>query len=199
MTLIGNTTINLDDYATIEYVNQQIDAIPEVDLSPYATKEEIPDVSNFITEIPLDYTTEDEVTDYVTDRLADYATKAYVQSELSKAGTFTKLIVDSVDLENSTYTKEGVTYPAVQDVIYLVPEVTETETVHQQYTMIDDKLSYIGSTKVDLKGYATVEYVDGNIAALEMRVNKNISKTKTEIENMISNIKFIDGGNAPIS
>ena len=67
------------------------------------------------------------------------------------------------------------------------------------FILIDDKLSYIGSTKVDLKGYATVDYVDGNIAALEMRVNTNINKTKTDIENMIRNIKFIDGGNAPIS
>lgn len=61
LTLIGDTSINLDGYATENYVDKQIDAIPEVDLTPYAKKTDIPDVSSFIAEIPAEYITEDEL------------------------------------------------------------------------------------------------------------------------------------------
>ena len=93
LTLIGDTSISLDGYATESWVSNQkyltqdeatsnyakidyvdntasevrqfvtdsIDAIPEVDLTPYAKKTDIPDVSSFIAEIPAEYVTEDEL------------------------------------------------------------------------------------------------------------------------------------------
>lgn len=113
LTLIGDTSVSLEgyatetwvedkkyltqktaesDYAKITFVNEtkenlekfvedSIDAIPEIDLTPYAKtadlptslsqfendanyakKEEIPDVSHFITEVPEEYVTDTELT-----------------------------------------------------------------------------------------------------------------------------------------
>lgn len=203
LTMIGTTSVDLTDYATLEYVDDSVDVLEyslqslETDLiNNYATKSSIPDVSRFITEIPSDYTTEDEVTDYVTDRLSDYATKSYVQYQLSKAGSFTKLIVDSVNTDNNTYVKDGITSIVVQDVLYLVPVTEEgsAETVYHQYTVIDQHLEFIGTTKMDLEGYATVTYVDQLIAASDIRTNKKILDLKSELTSLLTNISFIDGG-----
>lgn len=67
LTLIGDTSIDLEDYATKEFVERKV-ANVEVDLSDYAKKSEIPDVSSFIAEIPEEYVTDYELEDlgYVT-------------------------------------------------------------------------------------------------------------------------------------
>ena len=79
LTLIGDTSTSLKGYATEEFVNNKFDSIDltpyakTVDLpvkvsqlendSNYAKKEEIPDVSEFITAIPSEYITEKELAD----------------------------------------------------------------------------------------------------------------------------------------
>ena len=55
------TDINQAGYATQNYVDNKISEIPEVDLTGYALKSEIPDVSDFITQIPEEYVTESEL------------------------------------------------------------------------------------------------------------------------------------------
>lgn len=74
------------DYATIALVEEKIAAIPSPDMSNYATKDEIPDVSKFITSIPTQYVTENELENTLNDKgyltehqdLSDYATKSEI-------------------------------------------------------------------------------------------------------------------------
>ena len=74
LTLIGDTSVSLDEYAKLSYVDEKmlviedyidevVESIPEVDLTDYAKKSEIPDVSSFFAEIPEEYITEDELED----------------------------------------------------------------------------------------------------------------------------------------
>lgn len=98
---------SLDDYALKSYVEEAISAIPQPDLSSYALKTEIPDVSNlatkaeisgFITEIPAEYVTETELnakgylteipTEYVTD--SELEAKGYLTEHQSLGNYYTK-------------------------------------------------------------------------------------------------------------
>ena len=91
---------SLEDYATKSYVSSEIAKAQleggEVDLDPYALKEDIPtklsdlqNDSNFLTSIPSEYVTDTELNNkgYLTQHqsLEDYATKSYVSSEIAKA------------------------------------------------------------------------------------------------------------------
>ena len=71
------------------YVDEKIAAIPKPDLSDYALKTEIPDVSGFITEIPAEYITESELNakGYLTEHqsLAEYSTTTQVQNMIDAA------------------------------------------------------------------------------------------------------------------
>lgn len=185
LVLIGDTKINLDDYATKEFVTEQIDAIPEVDLTNYAKKSDLPDVSTFISSIPEEYVTEDELTakGYITEHqdLSDYASKVYVQAQIAKVGTLTKQIVDSIDVENKTVIINGVSEKIKPDVIYLILE--ETGDAYQQYTLIDGIVTALGTTSADLKNYATQEYVD-----------EKFNTVSSQLSDLLTNLKFIDGG-----
>lgn len=87
--------VNLEGYATEKYVDDAITdaqlAGGDVDLSNYYTKEEtealIPDVSEFISEIPSEYITESELNakGYLTEHqsLEGYATEAYVDEAIA--------------------------------------------------------------------------------------------------------------------
>lgn len=176
LTLIGGTQIDLTDYATKDYVDSQIDAIPEVDLTDYAKKQEIPDVSSFLSSIPEEYVTEQE--------LSPYATKSYVQAELSKVGSLAKQIVESISIKDKTVVIDGIITTMKADTIYLVPK-EDNEAAFAQYVLIDGVVTWIGDTDVDLQGYATQEYVDEKFDAV-----------KTDVETLLNNLKFIDGGTA---
>jgi len=64
---------SLDGYATEQYVGESINAIPEVDLTPYATSEDVStalaakanvsDLDNYVTDASLSETLEDYITD----------------------------------------------------------------------------------------------------------------------------------------
>lgn len=188
---VDNKISNIDfsPYATLDYVKQQIDDIPEVDLTDYAKIEDIPDVSEFINEIPSEYITESELEEkqYLTKETAssDFATKIYVQTELSKIGTLSKEIVDSVDLEQNRIVVKGELLVPEENMIYLVKQ--SSSDAYDQYTLIDNRLTFIGTTDIDLGGYATQEYVD-----------EQIELTRTYFETTLNGIKFIDGGKAPL-
>lgn len=181
--------IDLSPYATTEFVTEQIEAIPEVDLTDYAKLSDIPDVSEFINEIPPEYITETELDEkqFLTRETADsdFATKVYVQTELSKIGSLDKEIVDSVDLNKNMIVINNTLLHPQENIIYLVKNA-EFET-YDQYTLINGVLKFIGSTDVNLDGYATVEYVDSNIA-----------QALSFFETTLKNIEFIDGGKAPL-
>lgn len=72
-------TISLPEFATVDYVDDIFNNLvfPDVDLTDYVKKEELPDFSGFITEIPKEYITESELTakGYLTEHqdLSEYA------------------------------------------------------------------------------------------------------------------------------
>lgn len=75
-------TPDTSDFATKEFVQTVIEAIPEVDLTGYAKTEDIPDTSVFLTEIPEQYVTDAELAakGYLTEHqsLEGYAKSATV-------------------------------------------------------------------------------------------------------------------------
>lgn len=84
---------DLTGYATEDYVDEAIAQAQlggsEVDLSEYAKKSEIPDVSGFISEIPSEYITETELDEkgYITEHqsLEGLATEDYVTQAIEDA------------------------------------------------------------------------------------------------------------------
>lgn len=185
LTLIGSTGISLEGYATEVYVDQKVDAIPKVDLTPYAKLSDIPDVSDFITQIPAEYVTESELEEkqYLDTETAEvqYASKIYVQTELAKIGNLAKKVVDGVDLENNKIIVDGVTEEPETNVVYLVRDIGDSE--YDQYTLINGVLTYIGNTSINLDGYATTAYVD-----------TSVEDAVADITRLLESIKFIDGG-----
>ena len=74
--VVANVKVDLTGYATEDYVQEQIDAIPDVDLSDYALKTDIPaNISTFTND--AGYLTEHQSLD-------GFATETYVQEEIAK-------------------------------------------------------------------------------------------------------------------
>ena len=173
---MGDTKIDLSDYATKTFVQAEIDAIPEVDLSPYVKSTDLPNFSEFLTDVPEEFITETELT--------PYATKSYVQSEIAKVGSLSKIIAESINIEEATVVVKGVVTDIQEGIVYLVPS-EDVSGEYEQYTVIDDEVTYIGNTAVDLQGYATTKYVDDAIKIATNSFNK-----------LLTGLRFIDGGTA---
>ena len=162
---LENVSVDLTGYATETYVREQIDAIPDPDLSSYALKTEIPDVSGFITTIPEEYITEEELTakGYLTEHqsLDGMATEAYVNEAVAAVDVSDQL----ADYAKSTdvYTKEEV------DVA-------------------------ISNVEVDLSGYYTKMEVDTKTDTLSSSVDTNttnissLSNTVTDLQTTVNGI-----------
>lgn len=148
---------SLAGLATEKYVDDAIDAIPEVDLTPYAKKTDIPDTSGLakksdipdtsiyakkaelpdftlyakksevITEIPSEYVTEGELTN------KGYATEYFVANKIAEA----KLEGEEVDLSGYA-TKDD-----IKDFITEIPSeyVTESELNSKGYLTQHQSLS----------------------------------------------------------
>ena len=88
--------IDLSAYATKEELTQ---AINSIDLSSYAKKTDIPDVSGYLTSIPEEYVTETELNakGYLTEHqdLSAYALKTEIPTVPSLEGYATKTYVDN--------------------------------------------------------------------------------------------------------
>lgn len=111
------------DYATIELVEDKIAAIPKPDMSEYAKKTDIPDVSKFITEIPVEYVTQQDLWSqgFLTGIPEEYIT----EDELSTAGFLTVIpdeyiteaelneAIAKIDVGGGTVAVDGITI--VQD------------------------------------------------------------------------------------
>lgn len=123
-----------------------------------ANKNEIPDVSSFITK------TVNDLTNY------------YLKNE-----TYSKAEVNSLIGQISTVSIEVVqTLPAnaQTNVIYFVPKTGTTDDVYNEYIYVNDSWELIGNTEVDLTGYATKNWVNVQIANF---------LTQAQIETLISN------------
>ena len=180
--------IDLSAYATKEELTQ---AINSIDLSSYAKKTDIPDVSRYLTEIPEEYVTETELNakGYLTEHqdLSAYALKTEIPTVPSLDGYATTEYVDNaianvpsggnVDLSNY-YTKE--------ETNALIPSTEGFAT--EEY--VNNAVSNIPTT--DLTGYATEEYVStaiNSIPATDLSnyYTKSETYSKTEVDTLVAN------------
>lgn len=146
---------NAGHAASKAYVDKAIAAIPEVDLSSYAKKTDIPDVSGFISEIPSEYVTDSEL-----------AAKGYlVEADLSEYAKKTE--IPTVPTKTSQLTNDSNFLTAVPS-----EYVTETELDNKGYL----------TQHQSLEGYATKTYVDDAIAGNGSIVYLDIRSIGTSYE-----------------
>lgn len=163
------TKVELENYDTSEQVDAKINAIkiPEVDLSGYAKKSDIPDVSRFITEIPSEYVTESEL-----------AAKGYAKTTdiPDVSGFALKSEIPSIEgLATETYVNEKIAaIPEVDLTGYALK--TEIPDVSGFITSIPEE--YVTETELSAKGYLT-EHQDLSGYALKTEI-PDVSTYQTE-------------------
>lgn len=161
--------VDLTGYATEQYVNEQIGKIdiPETDLSDYAKKSDIPSLAPYATKAYVNdaikinvpdmegYATEDYVDEAVDNiDLTSYATKQYVIDAIGDISSFDIEIVSSL----SAITNIN------EHTIYYVPNGNH----YDEYMYVNGQWEMIGSTELDLTGYATEEYVQEQIENIDI-------------------------------
>ena len=132
---IVHPTVDLEGYATEDWVNEQgfIKEVPEEfvteseldakgyltshqSLEDYAKKTDIPDVSEFLTSIPDEYVTTDELSEYAlkqdipTDYLKEIPDEYITESELNERGYLTEHQDISSKLDVSVYEEDKKTF-----------------------------------------------------------------------------------------
>jgi len=194
--------------ASTEYVDKAIGAleIPEVptnvseftndagyltqhqDISHLATKEEIPDVSGFITEIPEDYVTEAELTakGYLTEHqdLSDYALKTDIPTDYLKAIpaeyiTETELAEELAKIEHPSVDLTG--YATEQFVSEAIAEIK-----------IPDVSDFVTMSDVEAKGYITeipTKYITESELAAKGFITDISGKADAEHKHTLSDIE----------
>ena len=159
--------IDLSAYATKEELNT---AINSIDLSSYAKKTDIPDVSRYLTEIPAEYVTETELNakGYLTEHqdLSAYALKTEIPTVPSLDGYATTEYVDNA--------------------IANVPSGGNVD-LSNYYTKAETN-ALIPSTE----GFVTKEYVDNAVSNvpttdLSNYYTKGETYSKTEVDTLVAN------------
>ena len=167
---LDSVEVDLTGYATETYVQEQIEAIPEVDLSGYALKSEIPSIEGLATET---YVQEEIAKVDVSDQLVDYALKSELPS--------------IEGLATETYVDEAV---AAVDVSDQLEEYAKSADVYTK-SEVDEALKNV---EVDLSNYYTKTEVDTTTGALSSSINTNTSsitslnKTVEEINQTLEGI-----------
>lgn len=181
---IANAKPDLTGYATEDYVREKIDEIPEVDLSDYALKTDIPDsISAFKND--AGYLTEHQSLD-------GYATEDYVQEQIDA--------IPDVDLSN--YATKDEIPTAVSELTNDAGYLTEHQSLEDYATKknLQDAIDAIDVTD-QLTNYALKTYVDDAVAAVDVSSQLvDYAKsadvyTKTEVDNKDSALSSSIGVN----
>lgn len=92
--------------------------------------------------------------------LSTYATKAEVETAIrgAETGLLKRSIVEELPVNNID-----------DNTIYMVPKTGSLNDVYNEYLYVNSNWEHIGSTDVDLTGYATEEYVDSTIANIKRK------------------------------
>ena len=150
--------VDLTGYATEDYVDEAIATIPEVDLSEYAKIVDIPDTSKFISEIPDEYVTENELNNkgYLTTHqdlshlaLKEHEHNQYLTEHQSLENYVTKDYIDGIisnmpQIDLSNYAKID-DIPDVSNFITEIPSeyITETELADKGFLTEHQDLSHL--------------------------------------------------------
>lgn len=168
--------IDLSSYATKEELNT---AINSIDLSAYAKKTDIPDVSRYLTSIPEEYVTETELNakGYLTEHqdLSAYALKTEIPTVPSLDGYATTQYVDNA-IANvpSGGTVDLTNYYTKAETNALIPSTEGFATE----TYVNNAISNIPPT--DLSNYYT----------------KAETYSKTEVDTLVANSGGSGGGSS---
>ena len=172
---LDNLHINIDlsSYATKEELTQ---AINSIDLSAYAKKTDIPDVSRYLTEIPEEYVTETELNakGYLTEHqdLSAYALKTEIPSLDGYATT--EYVDNAIANVPSGGTVDLTNYYTKEETNALIPSTDGLATTEY----VDNAVSNIPTT--DLSNYYT----------------KSETYSKTEVDTLVANSGGSGGGGA---
>ena len=173
---VADVKVDLTGYATETYVQEQIDAIPEVDLSNHALK----------SDIPVKVSDLENDSGYITEHqdLSDYATKAYVSEEILKVDVSDQL-GDLSDAEGGARTVKQYVDDAVSavDVSGQLVDYAKSEDVNAQ---IEAVTTSINTNKSD------IETLSGKVSANETNIGNltsNASALSTKITDLESAVK----------
>ena len=97
---------------------------------------------DYITEIPAEYVTENEL------EAKDYATEAFVIDQINNAEHFHREIVDALPLTGK------------DNVLYLVPKAGSGKDIYNEYIWTGVDYEFMGTTAVDLSDYYKKGEVD---------------------------------------
>lgn len=112
---------------------------------------ELQPAGDYLTEIPDEYITEDEL------EAKDYATEAFVIDQINNAEHFHREIVDALPLIGK------------DNVLYLVPKAGKDKDVYNEYIWTGVDYEFIGTTSADLSDYYKKGEIDD---LLDYKVNK---------------------------
>lgn len=159
---VDGKSLSSNDYTNED--KKKVEAIPDnpkytdtvPDLTPYAKKENIP---TKISQLKNDKT---------------FKTETEIQSMIEKASSLKKEVVTSLPTTGK------------DDVIYLVKdEKGKDNNNYLEYLWLNDKYELIGSTQVDLSGYATTE----SVSKLETAYNRDIKLVSGYIDQEAKNVR----------
>lgn len=177
--------VDLTGYATEKYVDDAIAAIPEVDLSDYAKKTDIPSTSGLATESYVDEKFNSiEIPDV---DLTGYATEDFVKTEIQNA----QLSGGDVDLTNY-YTKSEVDTKI--ETIELTPGPAGKDGANGKdgYTPVKGVDYFDGAPGADGKDYVLTEADKAEIAGMVdvsgADVDLSDYYTKEEINELLANL-----------
>ena len=202
---IGDTKVDLSEYAKTAEVDEKLTLyVKATDLAAtlqaYYTSEQIDTklgdyvtttvftakadelaqaLADYKTEVSSTYATKESLTAHEATAAETYATKTEMQNALDAITGFNYSVVDALPEAGE------------KGYIYLVPFATEdqqTGDVYTEYIWVNNKFEKIGTTRVDLSGYALTETVNQQIAGVNTAIQDHIATAeatyakKTEVE-----------------
>lgn len=152
---------SIEGLATETWVQQQIAAIPGVDLSGYALKTEIPDVSTFVTKeegkglSTNDFTNSDKSK---LDSLANYD-DSQVNQRLQRVEWDISAINCNIPLEMYQYEAPETYFDTFDEAISFMEDLVEARTSTVEYDSTTFAVSYnkVGKDATDIRGARTID------------------------------------------
>lgn len=187
-TLNGYEVVDAKAREDIKSIQEAVEAIPEYDLAPYATKSELP---TKVSQLQNDskFITRDEVPK--TD-LSEYAKKSELPKVPTKVSAFTNdagYLTEHIDIsgkadKNHTHSQ----YLTEHQSLAAYAKKSEIPDVSDFITSIPSE--YITESELNAKSYATKTYVDNAIADIDFPEGTDLSAyaKKTDVPTKVSQL-----------
>lgn len=152
---------SIEGLASQTWVQQQIAAIPGVDLSGYALKSEIPDISKYVEKVPgmglssNDFTNTDKSK---LDGLMNYDDSQMIQ-QIQRVEDNISLVNCNIPLEMYQYNSPSTYFETFREAITFMENLVEARTVTVEYNNTTFATSYnkVGKDTTDIRGARTIE------------------------------------------